>query len=277
MMPFHLCGSIADFIRFGYRTKMRIVAGQPGIDVKWIKARPDAKPLDFDNPYGSAVWQDDWRQALDLGAFGEVPGVWPKWIDLETAPARPCPPGPYWPERFRPGVGIKDALSYPVIRMDADNWPDGCCQDPDFVFTYRSCWDYMRLPLKIRVQAFHNAATGLCVNADGTDFAIQRGIDGIWRGNGVFGSTGEPISFVLPDPDLPFDDCWATMRWINHPANFQRWKIAANPLQQVHTVNPPSVFWATPDQNGWQTGFLPCGPFIIIAPFSLLLSVYSYE
>jgi len=275
-MPFHPCGSGMDWLRFTYRTQMRLVAGQPPIDVNWIKCRPGVKPLPFAHHFGSRIWLNNWRTLRDQGAYGEVFQSEMKWRVPEVAPLRPCPPGPYWPTRFRPGVSTSDALTYPPVRMDADNWPDGCCQDPDFWTVFQSCPPDLRFPAKVRVQTF-SKPSGYCLQADGTDFVITRQPTGRWYGEGIFGTTGARISFEWPDPNAPFNNCIGIMKWLDSPPNFVRWMFDLEDRFMFPSINPFSIYWLDPFQNGWQPGFEPCGIFQPLPGFDLKLSVSSFN
>jgi len=129
-MPGHPCGSIVDYLRFTYKTDMRLVSGQPGIKIGWQKARPESKVWNGKDVMRSRIWESFWRQKVDRGEFGEVYGAPREWITPELTPPLQCNNGPYWPDKYKPGVPSNEALTYPVLRTDASRRVLACCGDP---------------------------------------------------------------------------------------------------------------------------------------------------
>lgn len=276
-MPGHPCGSIVDYLRFTYKTQMRLVKGQSGIMIKWQKARPESQVMNGPGTIRSRIWESDWRTEADLGQFGEVYGASRKWIVPEVTPPILCAKGPYWPEIYKPGVKSTDAFTYPVLRMDSQGRPIACCGDPLTWPSYGNCDLTVRWPSKIRLRTFKPDLVNYCDAAEGTDLVMARGDDGVWRGTGTFGTTGLAIAVEYPDKSVTINDCWMIMKWTDFPPNFVRWFVVPGTEREFFIVNPPSILIPFVNQNGWQTGFSPCGFLSPLPSWKTGLSVGSWN
>lgn len=196
-----------DVIRNTYTTSMRLVEGQPGIPIRWLKCAPDAKPLPFNHRMGSRIWEDDWRTKVDTGEFGEIYGTYPKWVQRQVAPACANPRGPYWPEEYRPGVPGTEADTFPALRMDAERWPIACCGDPEFVPTWPACnvSPLTRLPEVFWLK--YSPSTEPSCWLSTTIIEMTRGEDGAWRGSADPGFHLIPMDVVLNPFALTSDQC----------------------------------------------------------------------
>ena len=187
-----------DFLRFPYQTDMRIVAGQAGVPAKWFKCAPgrDKKPAGVG--WGSRIWEEEWRTRLDIGEFGEILGVKPAWLPSPQPAFNECDHGPYWPERFRPGVPVKDADTFPVLRRDAQGWPIACCHPAQFVPLTSTCSPSVRIPDAFWFETYETGGLP-CTKSLPTKVSCVKGLDGIWFGTSIWGSTGLPVE-VRYDP-----------------------------------------------------------------------------
>lgn len=247
-----------DFLRFTYDTEMRMVEGQPGIKVRWMRARKDAKPPPFEHPYGSRVWENGWRQAKDRGGFGEVYGSAIKWVEPELDP-HVCLDGPFWPEQYRPGVAREDAYDYPALRREAGGTFSGCCTKPAYWPLWRPCRDTPRFPRKIRVTMSGQDGGG-CPPCFGTDFLMLRGDDGIWRGNGVFGVTSRRFEATFPLPHTPDNLCNLKLLFDGPEGAFVEHGYNPDVGSPEVIPNPPVLFRWVPSTNGIPNSWFICVP-----------------
>lgn len=263
MIPFSPCGSVMDFLRFTYKTRMRFGEGMDPVEVQWYQARPGAKPPPFAHRFGARVWENNWRSEVDKGQLGEVYGLYPKWcepeLDLNT-----CLEGPYWPDKYKPGVPITDVGTFQALRKDAQGRVTGCCRAPEFVPFVDFCDVLPRFTKRVRV-TFESEDGSYCTNANGTNVIAVQADDGIWRASTTFGSTGEPIDIDFPFYPNPTSACHMRVVFTDHLPS-QVW-IRFNQIEEPgweEFNNPLMIRNMRVSNNQTSGGFHPCGPLSIL-------------
>lgn len=248
-------------LRFTYETQMRVVEGQPGIDVRWERCRPGAKPLPFAHGYGARIWENDWRQKQDDGSFGEVYGRRPKWVAPQLD-ANLCLKGPYWPEAYRPGVPSREAGTFPALRREAGGGFSGCCTPAQFVPRFRMCNATILFPKRCRITVNPFNTVTLCAFANGKEFLAEHDPEtGQWYAESEWNAELHLTAYVR-FPVYPFGDnghCYLEVGWLGHAELTFLFRLDQGDVYPEVTVNPIRYYWAfslTPTYEFFT--WLPC-------------------
>jgi len=243
---------------------MRFGEGMDPVEVQWYQARPGAPSLPFAHRFGARVWENNWRSEVDKGQLGEVYGLYPKWCVPEID-ANTCLEGPYWPDKFRPGVPLMDVGTFPALRKDVEGRVTGCCKPPQFVPFFDFCAVLPRITKRIRV-TMYDPSNSICPVVNGTDIIMTREDDGIWRGDGTFGPGGTPISLEFPFYPNPTSTCRIRVSFTDHfPSEVWIRIDQTTEPNFVWTNNPLAIRNLLVSDNHLSGGFQPCG-FLVPLP-----------
>lgn len=239
-----------DFIRFPYASYMRFAKGGGVSPVRWYAVTKNAPDKPEGYGYGSKIWEDHWRDEIDSGRLGEVPGIKPKWLP-HAAPVDPqCGKGPYWPTRYRPGVPETDLGSYVALDTDGQGNVIACCgpvvTTPQFALCDAS--PVIRLPQSCFLKFSPSAYPSCWLETTVVPFN-RNAVTGIWSGAADPGIHGLPMEVVYNPNASAFDKCaiTITLHYPSIPAGTLRLAIAPGvPLAfpyVTYSVAPGYMRW----------------------------------
>jgi len=263
-MPFHPCGSKWDWLRFPYKSLMRLGPGMPPIEVRWIRADPKAPIGSPGHGFTSRIWENDWRIRADAGEVGELYGQGLKWYDGLPNITGQCHLGPTWPEAYRTGVPVGEQGSFPALRLDAQGFPFGCCSLATYYDLYRRCEGVYRWPNKVRLRGVNNSAPGFCPTMVSSDIGMSLNLDGFYEGIGFWEPGHIPVRATMGSPEFPFLPCSFRFDFLDHPGRGVVFQLALTVAEARWLTDGYGVRVLGPTLPFGPGGYNPCGPDPII-------------